>query len=105
VLDAAPFIKPETGRAMVPLRFVSEQLGAKVDWLKETRQVRITYNETTILLTIGSNVVIVNGQPVEIDSPAEIVNGRTYVPLRFVSEALGATAAWDETTGKITISK
>lgn len=104
-LDAAPFIKNETGRAMVPLRFVSEQMGARVDWLRETRQVRITYNETTILLTIGSHVVLVNGLPVEIDSPAEIVNGRTYVPLRFVSEALGATAAWDETTGKITISK
>lgn len=105
ILNAAPFINSETGRTMVPIRFVSEQLGAQVEWLKDTRQVKITLNDITIILTIGSNVVLVNGQAVEIDGPAELANGRTYVPLRFVSETLGATAEWDEISGKITISK
>lgn len=105
VLDGAPFIKPDTGRAVVPIRFVSEQLGAKVEWLKETRQVKIAFDDITIILTIGSNQVLVNGALVVIDSPAEIVGGRTYVPLRFVSETLGATATWDEVARTITITK
>lgn len=105
VLGAAPFINAETGRTMIPLRFVSEQMGAQVEWLGVTKQVKIVLNDVTILLTVGSNQVLVNGQPVEIDAPAELVDGKVFVPLRFVSEALGATAEWDSAAQKITITK
>jgi uncharacterized Zn-binding protein involved in type VI secretion len=105
VLEAAPLVNAETGRTMIPLRFVSEQLGATVEWLKDTQQVQIVLNDVTILLTVGSNQVLVNGQPVEIDGPAEMIDGKVFVPLRFVSETLGATAEWDSAAQKITITK
>lgn len=105
LLDSAPFIQPGTGRAMVPIRFVSEQLGAKVGWSKEKRQVTIIDGETELVLTIGSSTVLVNGQFAEIDCPAEIKGGRTFVPLRFVSENLGAEVNYDSATKQITIAR
>ncbi|SET82179.1 Cadherin-like beta sandwich domain-containing protein, partial [Natronincola peptidivorans] len=105
-LDAAPLIDPKTNRTLVPLRFVSEMLGAKVEWLKESRQVRITQQETEIILTIGSHTAVVNNNIIALDCPAEILPpGRTFVPLRFVSQALGANIEWDESTQTITISQ
>lgn len=104
-LDAAPYIKPASGRTMVPVRFVSEQLGQKVELLKATRQIRISSNEMVIVLTLGSNQALVNGNQVQIDSPAEITSGRTFVPLRFVSETLGANTNWNRNTRNISVSK
>ncbi len=104
-LDAPPFIKPEIGRTLVPVRFVSKMLGAGVQWLPQTRQVHITDRDREILLTIGSDVVLVNGAAQELDCPAEIVGIRTFVPLRFISEQLGASLTWHAQTETITISK
>lgn len=104
-MDVAPIIAPQTNRTMVPVRFVSEHLGAQVQWLQETKQVRIVLGDTEILLTIGSNKVLVNGEEIEIDCPAEVYGFRTYVPLRFVSEVLRAKVDWDETTRQVMIFK
>jgi predicted outer membrane repeat protein len=104
-IDVAPFIKPVVYRTMIPVRFVSEQLGAKVHWLTETRQVKIVYGETEILLTISSGIALVHSEKVEIDCPPVLLNDRTFVPLRFVSEALGADVYWDGLTKFITIRK
>ena len=106
-LDAVPYVKPGVQRTLVPVRFVSEALGAKVDWHEETRQVLITNGGTRIVLTIGVNEVTVNGTPTALDCPAEIVmpSGRTFIPLRFVSETLGARVDWDATTQEITITR
>ncbi len=103
MMDVAPFINPNANRTMVPIRFVSEQLGAEVDWLENTRQVRITLGEKVILLTIDSNIVMVNGAQVEIESSAKIVDSRTFVPLRFISETLGASVSWDGDARQVTI--
>lgn len=103
-MDVAPFIINPAARTMVPIRFVSEQLGAKVQWLEATQQVIITLASTEILLTIGSKLVLVNGEEVEIDSPAEIRGARTFVPLRFVSEILGAQVDWNDATKQVTIT-
>ncbi len=101
LLDAAPFIRE--GRTMVPVRFVSEQLGAQVTWLPETWQVRITDGQDTILLTIDSPEVLLNEEEITLDTSAVIVSSRTFVPLRFVSETLGANVTWHGETRTVSI--
>ncbi|MCL2223863.1 MAG: glycoside hydrolase family 11 protein [Defluviitaleaceae bacterium] len=87
-LEAPPFIDPITNRTMVPFRAVAEGLGAEIDWEEATRTVTFTRNGTTAQLTIG--VELPDGM-----GTAEIVEGRTFVPVRYVSEILGATIGWD----------
>lgn len=102
-------IKPETpayienGRTMVPLRFISEALGEKVDWNAETKSVIIGDNKA--VLAIGSKEIDANGKKITIDSPAVIKNSRTFVPLRAISEILGAKVDWDGTTKTVSINK
>ncbi|SET34525.1 repeat domain (List_Bact_rpt) [Natronincola peptidivorans] len=105
-LDAFPFIDGESNRTLVPLRFISQTLGAEVKWLPETRQVLITEEDTEILLTIGSKEVLVNGEMILMDTEPRIIPpGRTFVPLRFVSEILGATVEYNHETREISITK
>src|ERR1051325_10450706 len=83
------------GRVMVPLRGVLEKTGAYVDWISSTQTVIATKGDTNIELPIGSRSAKVNGQYVRLDVPAMTIAGNTMVPLRFVSESLGAVVAWD----------
>lgn len=94
--DQRPFIDSETGRTLVPLRFVSEALGGVVDWNQNTQTASVIKSGTVILMQIGSKIPSVNGQVKVIDANALLLNDRTMVPLRFVSECLGATMEWDE---------
>jgi hypothetical protein len=84
----------QTGRVFVPLRGVFENLGASVVY--NNGQINATGNNTEISLTIGSTQATVNGSPVTIDVAPFIVGSSTYVPLRFVSQALGADVSWDD---------
>lgn len=105
-LDAAPFIDTEASRTLVPIRFISEGLGAEVDWNPAKQQVIISDAGREIILTIGSKNVLVDGQPITIDcAPVVIPPGRTFVPLRFVSETLGARVDWQAVTNTITITR
>ncbi len=90
-------------RTLVPLRAIFEALGAKVDWIQETETVLAQKRTTTISLQIESNRLYVNGVGVEIDVPAQLVNDRTLVPVRAISEALGASVLWDQETSTVTI--
>lgn len=101
--DVAP--KIVNNRTMLPARFVSEQLGAKVEWNEEARTVTITKDETTIVLTIDSKKATVNGEEVELDSEAFIENDRTYTPIRFISEHLGAKVNWNGAYNWVVITK
>ncbi len=83
------YVNPSNSRTMVPLRFVSENLGFNVDWDGKTQTATITEKNTTIQMAIGSNKPKVNGVSKTIDSEAKLKNGRTYVPVRFISEAMG----------------
>ena len=76
-------------RTMVPLRVIFEELGASIVWNNDTRTVTATKDDTVISLTIGDASPTINGQPVTIDQPMFAVNGRTFVPLRFIAEAFG----------------
>ena len=101
--DVAPKIVND--RAMLPARFVAESLGAEVEWDEEKKLVTVTGKDVTILITIGNEIALVNGKEVKLDSPAFIENGRTYTPLRFIAEELGAKVLWVEDGEKVIITK
>ena len=101
VNDVAPIIKAE--RTTLPIRLVAETLGAKVDWSEADQTVTITKDDMTIVIYIGQGFALVNGDPVELDCPAYIANSRTYLPVRFVSENLGAEVTWGGADGSVTI--
>jgi len=90
--DARPI--SDHGRVLVPLRVVSENLGAKVDY--KNNVVSISQGTKTIGLTIGSKTATVGGKSVTLDSPPYVKSSRVYVPLRFVSEQLGQKVEWDD---------
>lgn len=91
---ASVFVDPKTQRTMVPVRFISEALGAEVRWDAEKKQVTIHGEESDLQLVIGQQTALRNGREMTLDAPAAIVHSRTYVPLRFVSEALDAEVNW-----------
>jgi len=97
--DAQPYVDANS-RVLVPVRFVSEQLGAKVDWNQEARRVTVSDGDKEAELVINSKQIKVNGAVKQLDTAAILKGTRTYVPLRFVSEALGASVKWD---GKVRI--
>lgn len=100
--DTKPYIK--NGRTLVPVRFVSEEMGAKVNWDGKKKEVLIEKSGKKILLKIASKDVYVNGVKKVIDVPAELKNGRTMVPLRFINEAFGADVHWIEAEKKVIIT-
>ena len=106
--DVAP--KVVNDRTMLPARFVAENLGATVEWDGEKQLVTITgktekQEDVIILITIGSDYAKVNGEDIKLDSPAFVENDRTYTPIRFISENLGATVEWNETEQTVTIQR
>ena len=92
--DAPPYIK--NSRTLVPLRGIFEKFGATVYWDPNTQTALAVKGTTVINLPIGAQTANINGQEVPLDQVAEIFNNRTMVPLRFVSEALGAEVLWDD---------
>jgi hypothetical protein len=100
--DAQAYVD-ENQRTLVPVRFVAESLGAKVGWEAQSQSVPIERDGQQIRLQIGSNIALVNGQEVALDTQVVTKDGRTYVPLRFVSEVLGAEVEWDGSTSTVTI--
>ncbi|RED63011.1 copper amine oxidase N-terminal domain-containing protein [Cohnella lupini] len=93
--DTEPYVDTN-GRTMVPVRFVSEKLGGEVEWEGKTQTVVINYKDKVISLPVGSTTVSVDDTTIELDTAAEIYEGRTMVPLRFVSEAMESTVKFDK---------
>ena len=94
ILDFAPFIDSTTNRTYVPIRAITESFGAKVQWNSQSQTVTIDLDNTRIELQIGSTSAKVNGKNLYLEAPPTIVNSRTFVPLRFISESLGAKVQW-----------
>ena len=92
--DQKPFIDVSADRVFVPVRFVSEALGAQVEWVREEQKILINKDGKQIALYVGRKEVFVDGRKYTLDVAVRLVNGRTMVPLRFVSEALGAGVKW-----------
>lgn len=98
--DAGPFID-ENSRTMIPVRFVAENLGAQVSWDQATKTASIEKDDITVEITIGNADlrVIRNGktETVKMDTAAVLKDSRTYVPIRYVAEALGAYVDYSDT--------
>jgi len=102
--DVQPIID-ENNRTLVPVRFISEALGAEVSWNQELKQVTIEKDSNTIKLIIGENKATVNDKVVEFDSKAILKDSRTLVPVRFISETLGVKVDWDNETRTVLIGE
>lgn len=92
--DINPFID-DSNRTMVEARGITEALGATIDWDSDTRTVTIEKDDLIIKLVIGESIYSINGVTKTMDTASVVVNGRTMVPVRFVSEALGQVVSWD----------
>lgn len=103
--EAIAIVAPyeQNGTTMVPLRVITEAFGADLTYKKGV--IGLTYGSRSIVLTIGSNKVTVNGTVTEVPvAPALINNGTTYVPLRVIAEAFGADVSFDPATKLVTIA-
>ena len=101
--DVAPVIVND--RTMLPIRFIAEALGATVGWDKATKTATIELGEISIAIVIGEGFATVNGEVVELDSPSFIEDSRTFLPIRFVTENLGAKVEWNSSDKTVTITK
>lgn len=102
--DSPAFIKD--GRTMVPVRFISEALGLKVDWDQATRTVTVDEGAKAMKLTIGSKKIVrADGKETAIDVPAMIKGGRTMVPIRAIGELSGAKVDWNAANREVIIQK
>jgi len=116
-MDATTFV--ENGRTYVPIRFMGEALGAHVDWNGPYRLVTLTKGDKIVYLVVGVNkILVINksdkllddlnqffSRASDIDVAPIARNDRTYLPARFVAEALGYQVGWDASTGTVTISR
>jgi len=103
VFDTNPQIV--NGRTLVPMGTIFSTLGLTIHWDEETRTATGTSDDTTISFTIGSDQALVDGQAKTLEVPASIINGRTMIPLRFLSEALGYNVVWVGDSNLILISR
>lgn len=100
-LEQLSFLKD--GKSLVPLRGLFQELGAIVFWFEETETIIVQKDTTIIELKIGGDNAFLNGEPLLLDVPAQFRNGSTYVPARFVSEAIGTQVRWHPATKTIEI--
>lgn len=99
-----PYVVGE-GVTLVPLRVITEAFGAKVEWIGETKTIKLDYPDVNIVLQIANPTAEVNGKAEALLSAPELTNGFTMVPLRFISETFGAEVGYDNTTKRITVTK
>lgn len=105
-MDTAPI--SHEGRTMLPIRYLTEPLGAELGWDAVTQKVSISLNGKTIELKIGENTALVNGKStmIDLDNPAVvpmISSGRTLLPLSFISENLGCKVQWNPTAQSVSL--
>ena len=97
----APIIS--NGRTLVPIRAIIESLGGSVKWNAETSTASVVHGENNIELTLGSKTAYINGEEKVLDTEPVFVNGRTMLPLRFISEGFGFDIDWNNEIKSITI--
>lgn len=103
VFDQPPVII--SGRTITPMRAIFEAMGAQVNWDGAKQTVTVTKGGTTIKVKIGNSQATVNDAAKTLDVPAQIINNRTLVPIRFISESLGARVDWTENSHTVTINQ
>lgn len=101
--DEHPYVDQRSNLTMVPLAFLSDKLGAATKWDQKLKQITISLNRDTVILVIGDQHALVNGKRVDFEGATVLKNGRTMVPLRFISEALHANVEWQPTRNLVSI--
>lgn len=99
--DVSPYLK--SNFTMVPLRVISEGLGASVDWNNGTSTATISKGSEVLVLQAGRKTAKVNGTTISLDAPVQVVSGRTMVPLRFVGEHLGLQVNWNQAKQQVAL--
>lgn len=103
-IDAAPYIEASTGRTYLPLRAIANAIGANsVEWDNASRTATVIKGGLVAQMTIGQNSYVLNGAKVGMDGKAQIASERTFLPIRALGNALGATVEWDAATQTVTI--
>jgi len=102
-LEEAPFIR--SNRTYVPLRFVAEAFQIDVDWLPAEQKITLKENSTLVELWINRSTIRINGRDQKIDAVPVLVKNRTFVPIRFVAEALEAYVVWESKTQTVIIRR
>ena len=100
--DVKPII--ENGAALVPMRYIFEALNAVVTWDNDTKTATAVRQNDTIVIEAGNSKMTVNGEKIDLDIPAKLVDSRILVPVRAVSEAFNAIVDWDGDTYEISIT-
>lgn len=99
--DVAPII--QNGRTLVPMRAVFEALGAEVGWNNAAQAASARKDNIHIILTVNSNIMLKNLEPIELNVGAVMIDGRTLIPVRAVSEAFGCAVTWDQESKTVKI--
>lgn len=99
--DEVPMVK--NGRTLVPFRAISASLKASVDYDSAAKTVTVTRDSVVVKLTLGSETALVNGKEAALDVPAETKNGRVFVPMRFLSEALQAEVMYEPESQSVVV--
>ena len=105
-MDTRPFIRDS--RLMLPVSHVAVAFGipsTSIHWDPINRTVRVIDGDRDINLTIDSQIMIINGSPYVMDTTATIVDNRTFIPMRFLADALGFETSWNDTTRTATLFK
>ena len=95
----------QNDRVLVPVRAIAESLGAKVLWKNDTKTATVTKDGKTVTLQIGNNVMKINDKEVVLDVAPQIVDGRTLVPVRAISEGFDAVVDWNNSLQQVVITK
>lgn len=99
LIDAPTFLN--NGRTMVPVRFVAENFGYDVFW--NSGEVILRNNNIEIRLYVGKNIIVINNKEIKIDSSLILKNGRVFLPIRFLGEALNLIVYWDGLRREVTL--
>ena len=93
------------GRTLLPVRAVVEEMNGNVEWNASNKQITLSHNNDTIILTLDSFSAFLNGEQKTLDTAPTIINGRTLLPIRFIAESFGYTVKWNETTKQTEITR
>lgn len=98
------YLNTETNSTFVPIRFLSEYAGAKITWTAADKRIDISKGKDSIVLYVGRTQAMINGEQQKLSAAPFEEGGSTYVPLRFVSQALSVQLAWQADTSSVSVT-
>lgn len=99
--DVFPVV--QDGRTLVPMRTIFEALGASVEWDGETKSIKAVKNDIEVTLQLGSDILVKNGKETKLDVVPQVIDGRTLVPVRAISDSFDIKVLWDGNTQTVSL--